>query len=26
VVSFLLLLTINLLQAWARQRGRAGKV
>jgi len=26
VVSFLLLLTINLLQAWSRQRGRVGKV
>ena len=25
-VSFLLLLTINLLQAWTRNRGRAGKV
>lgn len=26
VVSFILLLTINLLQAWTRQRGRAEKV
>jgi sulfate transport system permease protein len=25
VVSFILLLTINLLQAWTRKRGRAGK-
>jgi sulfate/thiosulfate transport system permease protein len=25
LVSFALLLTINLLQAWARNRGRAGK-
>jgi len=25
LVSFVLLLTINLLQAWARKRGRAEK-